>query len=413
MSELMTAYVPETDQLILEGQLSGPAGEAGLAPVAGVDLAFDRADGHLVRVIVDCDNAIGAELVTRLFGSHPSAIRRRAPELAAAQEGWAVSPEAGLCAALSSLARLDAARACSPVPASSPWWAAEAAVLAEQAGLHTRAHAEARRAARGLSCGPVAAPDEAALMAFAAADIVAASDGRDVARKLRASIVVGHPEQRSGSGLDVAAEVADLARDGLGPPVPPSLLSPALVPEGLFRHGLSPNSDLAVRCDCGSGSVAVQASLMPGADLAAVGRCQARLVDSGLRLVLAQAGFEQAGSVVRAELSLPSRPYGQDETWVEVTGAGCRPVRGSVGHSLQRALRWADAALRAERAPVGIAPRSSPADWAALASAAWERCRRDWMAAGDPDQAAAVPASALGHDAAVPGPAYLAEVLGA
>jgi hypothetical protein len=412
MSDLMPAYVPETDQLILEGQQSGPAGEAGLAPVAGVDLAFDRADGHLVRVIVDCDNALGAELVTRLFGSQPSAIRRRAPELAAGQ-AWAVSPEAGLCAALSSLARLDAARAFSPVPASSPWWAAEAAVLAERAGLDTRAHAEARRAVRGLSCGPVAAPDEAALMAFAAADIAAASDDRDAARKLQASIVVGHPDQRSGSGLDVAAEMADLARDGIGPPVPPSLLSPALVPAGLFRPGLSPNSDLAVRRDYGSDRVTVRASLMPGADLAAVGRCQARLVDSGLRLVLAQAGFEQAGSVVRAELSLPSRPYEQGETWVEVTGAGGRPVRGSAGHSLQRALRWADAALRAERAPAGIAPRSSPSDWAALAAAAWERCRRDWMAAGDPGQAAAVPAARLAHEAALPGPAYLAEVLGA
>ena len=55
-------------------------------------------------------------------------------------------PSRELAGTLSSLARLDAARATSPVPPGSPWWAAEAAELAERAGLPVRARAEARRA---------------------------------------------------------------------------------------------------------------------------------------------------------------------------------------------------------------------------------------------------------------------------
>ena len=52
------------------------------------------------------------------------------------------------------------------------------------------------------------------------------------------------------------------------------------------------------------------------------------------------------------------------------------PVRSAKGHRIRRALRWADAALRAERAPAGLAPHSAPEDWAALAAVAWEQCRR-------------------------------------
>jgi hypothetical protein len=132
-----------------------------------------------------------------------------------------------------------------------------------------------------------------------------------------------------------------------------------------------------------------------------------------VRRVLALGAFRRAGSRIQAQLCLPFPPDEPGETWVEVVGAGSRPVRGIKGHRIQRALRWADAALRAERAPVGLAPRSSQADWAALAAAAWERCRRDWAAAGDPDQAAAAGVSGAPREAAVPGPAYLAEVLGA
>src|SRR5487761_816084 len=132
MNDLTPSYEPETGQVILEGRLAGPAGEAGLMPVEGVDLAFDRADGHLIRAIIDCDGASAMTLVTRLFGPRAAGVLHHVTERAGVGPGT-LTPEPGLCAALSRLARLDAARATSPVPGSSPWWAAEAAVLAEQA----------------------------------------------------------------------------------------------------------------------------------------------------------------------------------------------------------------------------------------------------------------------------------------
>jgi hypothetical protein len=123
--------------------------------------------------------------------------------------------------------------------------------------------------------------------------------------------------------------------------------------------------------------------------------------------VLARADFERAGSRVRAKLQLSFPLDELGETWLEVV-EGRRPVLSNKAHLIRRALRWADAALRAERAPAGLAPQSTSEDWAALAALAWERCRRGWAAAGDPDRAAAV----LEPRVPLPAPAYLAEILG-
>ena len=127
---------------------------------------------------------------------------------------------------------------------------------------------------------------------------------------------------------------------------------------------------------------------------------------------------ETAPDRVRAELQLPFPLDELPESWIEVVQDKLWPVRSAKGHRIRRALRWADAALRAERAPAGLAPHSTHEDWAALAAAAWDRCRRDWEAAGDADRAdlAAQRQAALGladlRPAAADGPAYLAETLG-
>ena len=187
------------------------------------------------------------------------------------------------------------------------------------------------------------------------------------------------------------------------------MLDPGITPPEVFRPGLTPYSDLRVRRDVGSDCVIVQASLAPGADRPAAGRWRARIVDpsrASQRRVLTEAEFKVVGSRLLAELRFP--PFGSGERWIEVVDDPERPVSSSKAHRIQRALRWADAALRAERAPRGIAPRSTPGDWAALATTAWERCRLDWEAAGDHDRAAAVLVSRM----PVPGPACLAEVLG-
>ena len=407
MNDLTPTYEPETGQVILDGRLAGPAGEAGLMPVEGVDLAFDRADGHLIRAIIDSDGASVMTLVTRLFGPRAAGVLHDVTERAGVGPGT-LTPEPGLCAVLSRLARLDAARATSPVPGSSPWWAAEAAVLAEQAGMHARALAEADRAVHALDGSQVAVPGAAARVALAAADIVA-DDDEGAARRLRQHIVVvSQQAQPRMPGLDVAAEVEGLAKDCVRWPGLHWALDQGLVPDGLFLPGLSPHSDLRIRHGDGGDCLTVQATLVPGADPAAVGQCQARLVDPAARRVFAEAAFAQAGSRAQVKLHLPYSLDELSETWVEIVDRSGRPVRGPKVHRIRRALRWADAALRAERAPAGIAPQSAAADWAALAAAAWERCRRDWAAAGDPDRAAAV----LAPRALLPDASYLAEVLG-
>jgi hypothetical protein len=375
MNDLTPSYEPDAGQVILTGRPAGSAGEAGLVPVAGVDLAFDQGDGHLVRVVADADDQVmagtsgqaAATLLNRLFGPVAARVLNEvvaSPAEPGSPQPQALSPEPVVCAALSSLARLDAARDTSPVPRRSPWWAAEAAVLAEQAGLQNRAHAEADR--------------------------------------LRGAIV---PRRPCTAALDVAAEVEELEKDSVRLLRLNWVLDPALVPAGLIRPGLSPHSDLLVRYDGGEGLVTVAAVLASSADVA---RCQVRLVDPAVRRVLAQADCHLTESSICAELRLPVPLDELGEAWIEVVEEPHRPVRSAKAHLIRRALRWADAALRAERAPAGLAPQAAAEDWAALAALAWQRCRRDWAAVGDSDRAMAQPAPST----QAPGPAYLAEVLG-
>ena len=435
---LTPSFERETGQVILEGLPAGVAGEAPLVPVPGLDLAFDRADGRLRRVVVDATGTDGsiavgeqaAAMLTQLFGAQaPSVVSDTAAEPARGSAGArGLSPDPGLAGTLSSLARLDAARATSPAPPGSPWWAAEAAELAERAGLPARARAEARHALAKLlgqldSIDTSILPEQAVTAALAVAAI-AAADEPAAATRLREAI-----GGRSGprplipspvSELDVAAEVESLEKDRVRLAGVQWMLDPGLVPEGLFRPGLSPHSDLFVRHESAKAQVVVEAVLAPGADCDALGRCLARLVDPSVRRVLAQVGFiKGAPGRVRAELRLPFPLDELQESWIEVVQDKLWPVRSAMGHRIRRALRWADAALRAERAPAGLAPHSAHDDWTALAAAAWDRCRRDWEAAGDAGRAAqaARRQAALDPRTFVPqppvdGPAYLAETLG-
>jgi hypothetical protein len=191
------------------------------------------------------------------------------------------------------------------------------------------------------------------------------------------------------------------------------MLDPDLVPEGLFRPGLSPYSDLSVRNESAQGQVVVEALLEPGADCGALSRCLARLVDPDVRRVLAQAAFTKIEpDHVRAEMQLPFPLDELPESWIEVVQDKLWPVRSAKGHPIRRALRWADAALRAERAPAGLAPHSAHEDWIALAATAWDRCRRDWKAGGDAERAGQAARRQTDPPPPVDGPAYLAEALG-
>jgi hypothetical protein len=454
MNDLTPSFERETGQVILEGLPAGAAGEAPLIPVPGLDLAFDRADGRLCRAVFDAagpdgsiavDKQVAATLI-RLFGAEATSVISGAPWGApgeGAQGARVLSPEPELARTFSSLARLDAARATSPVPPGSPWWAAEAAELADRAGLPARARAEARQALPALpaqldSSEPL---PEAAVQAALAVARIAAADEPEAARQFREIIARQArrtPSTRTtspGPALDVAAEVESLEKDRVRLAGLHWMLDPDLVPDGLFRLGLSPYSDLVVRPEGAKGRVILEARLVPGADCGALTRCQARLVDPAVRRILAQAAFTKAGpgSRARAELQLPFPLDELPETWIEVVQDKLWPVRSAKGHWIRRALRWADAALRAERAPAALAPHSAEQDWAALAAAAWERCRRDWEAAGDADRGylAAVrqaafdrktktclpeppspTAAEIARQVPIDGPAYLAEILG-
>ena len=424
---LTPSFERETGQVFLESLPGGVAGEASLIPVPGLDLAFDRADGRLCRVVVDTAGtggsiAVGeqvAAMLIRLFGAEaPNVVSDIATE---SGRGRALSPEPGLSGTLSSLALLDAARATSPVPSSSPWWAAEAAELAERAGLAVRAGAEAHHALAKLS-GQLDSTDTSvlpgqAVRAVLAVAAITAADEPAAATRLREAIGGrSGPRPAAASSVpefDVAAEVESLEKDGVRLVGLQWMLDPDLVPEGLFRTGLSPYSDLSVRHEGAEGKVVVEAVLAPDADCGALSRCLARVVDPEVRRVLAQAAFTKtAPDRVRAELLLPFPLDELPETWIEVVQDKLWPVRSAKGHRIRRALRWADAALRAERAPVGLAPHSAHEGWAALAATAWERCRRDWDAAGDDDRAGQAARRQAVPQPPAEGPAYLAEVLG-
>jgi hypothetical protein len=188
----------------------------------------------------------------------------------------------------------------------------------------------------------------------------------------------------------------------------PCSLDPDMVPPAIFLPGLSPVSDLTVRTSADLDRVIVEALLRPQADREGLDRCRARLVDPSVRRVLSVASFAAAGQArVRAELPVPF-PVAElrDAAWVEVVDDECRPVRGERLRQLRLALRWADAALRAQASPGGLAASLSREDWAGLTFSAWERCRCYWDRAGDPDRAylASMRLAALGSAAPVVAP---------
>jgi hypothetical protein len=405
--ELTPAYDGDTGQVMMDGLPTGAAGEAGLVPARGLELIFDRADGRLARVVIDTAEPGGpvgpgspagageaAGLLTRLFGQDASDAVRRAARKQSARR--ALAPESGLAAVLSRLARLDAARFTSPVPPASPLWAAEAAVLADRAGLHSRARAQARQAAGGLvrllSRAPV--PDELRQAALAVAAL-AEADIPEIARRLRESVRdarVGLPGQRLARQAEMRGPADCPGRRPRGAagehvPEPRCSLDPSLVPEGVFLHGLTPCSDLLVQFGREQDNLVVEAKLAPGADQGALSRCRARIVDPAARRILAQESFSRAGSRARAELQLPSPAGDVDASWVEVVDDEHRPVRSDRSRRLRRALRWADAAVRAQQRPQGLAPGFTGEDWTTLAATAWRHCQYNWASTGDTNRA--------------------------
>lgn len=325
MNDLTPSFERETGQVTLEGPPAGPAGEAFLTPAPGLALAFDRVDGGLRRAVVD----VAAADVAAADGS--VAVGERAAAMLVRLFGrQALGVVLGAAGSPSGERR--AGCKLSPEPGL-------AGTLSSLALLHA---ARATRPPQGPLLG-VAAPD-------------------------------------------VAAEVESLEKDCTYLAGPHWMLDPGMVPEGLFQFGLSPYSDLVVLRAGGRGRVAVEAALVPGADRRALADCRVRLVIPSVRRIVAQSCFTVVGCKARAELDPPFPPDELAASWIEVV-QGKRPVHSLTGHWTRRALRWADAALRAERAAAALDQAATREDWSALAAAAWGRCGLDWAAAGDPDRA--------------------------
>jgi len=343
-------------QITLRGRPTGAAGGATVTPRPGVELAFDRADGWLSRVIVAARQHGGVMMadketvtwIASVFGAAAAEAVRKAPE--SEVPCLPLRPRPETLTALSRLARLDAARGTSPVP-GSPLWVAEAADLATRAGLPLPSRALSPPAV------PVASPGNL--------------------------------------GTTIPAEVMRLLADGASGPRaaastwrPEAFLDLGLVPHEVFRPGLWPGLDLDVRVH-GDGipRIAVEAALLPGALRTGLTDCRVRLVDAGARRVLAVAALRAGSpSLAWAELPAPAclRALARSGlAWVEVVGDRRRPVQGTRLRRMRRALRWADAALRAESRPNGLAPELTDEQWTGLASLAWDRCRANWEAAGD------------------------------
>jgi len=343
-------------QITLRGRPTGAAGGATVAPRPGVELAFDRAGGWLSRVIVAARPhggvmAADKETVTwiaSVFGAATAETVRKVPD--GEIRCPPLRPRQETLSALSLLARLEAARVSSPVP-GSPLWVAEAADLATRAGLPFPS----------LALSPPSVP--------------VASPGN--------------------LGSTIPADVMRLLADGARRPCatastrrPEAFLDLGFVPHEVFRPGLWPGLDLDVRVH-GNGTprIAVEAALLPGAMQRGLADCRVRLVDAGARRVLAVAALRAGSpSLAWAELPAPACLRGLARSglaWVEVVGDRRRPVQGTRLRRMRRALRWADAALRAESRPNGLAPELTDEQWTGLASLAWDRCRANWEAAGD------------------------------
>jgi hypothetical protein len=407
--EFAVAVDGDAARITLRWMVTGAAGGAYLTPAPGIELVFDRVGGWLSGMTVALREADGVPdreaviWIVDVFDGPTALAIKDAPRSGIRRLTLQARPRT--LEALSRLALMDAARMTSPVPAS-PLWRGEAADLARRASLRLPGRP-------GWSQPAPAAPDGHApaipgdVMRLLADDAIWTADGPRLPGR-------GRP----GGGWPQAAG------PGAGRP-PEGSLDLGVVRHGLFLPGLWPAADLAVRPHLnGAPLITVEAAVAPGVTSADLAGYRARLVDAACRRVLADAPLRvcaqaatgyPAGTapLARAELPAPSGLRAlvrSGVAWAEVVDNELRPVHSIGLRRVRRALRWGDAALRAESRPHGLAAELTDVQWARLAALAWDRSRADWEAAGDPVRAAL--AAARVGAAAGPRP-FLAELAGA
>ncbi len=404
-AEPMLTFVEASGQVVQQYLPTGAAGGAWLHPAQDIELIFDRAAGSLCTLSVSAGTAGGtwelsdpaATFLTTHFGNSAAQLVGRVAGRRRAAGRLKTQIEAG--SALSALARLRTARATSPVPAS-PWWDAQEAQLALEAGLEPVARAAAVRAVRALATIELPAVTERqAAAAQTAADLARAEDAA-AASAVRAAVAAaavqnlddylasrpatGEPGRSAGRGSGGPGRLRSGWRPQ-GAPVPGLdwALDLTIVPPGMFLPALSARDDLLVAPGAKPGTATVSLRLAPGADPKVLGRCRARLVAPAERRVLSQGSFGRRGSLAVAELAVPRSASEQPGAWIEVVDGERRPVRSVTLRLFKRALRGADAALRAGQEPRGLAPDLTSTQWQALAAAQWRDSGADWLQAGD------------------------------
>ena len=292
------------------------------------------------------------------------------------------------------------ARATSLVPGLSAV-GGRAAQLAERTGLlPDRARAEARRAAARPWPGSSAtrrSPKRSHGRLMPLADIVEPDDpaaagqlrdraGQPAATPLEQWLAeqasaAPHPLARRRTGAP--ARIRSRSRACSGRSIPVSS------PKGCFCLGYRLALISSSAPDAGRTRVIVAAFLVPGLTLTRSAAAVPVSSDPSARRVLAQRTLRAAGLPGPGRTGAPL-PIDQN-----LRGPGSKRWTTSSGRSGALAaapdaagrLRWADAALRAEQRPQGLAPHFTGQDWAALAVTAWERCRYDWDDTGDTDRA--------------------------
>lgn len=384
----MLAFIEATGQVVQDYRPTGAAGGAWLHPTPGIELIFDRATGSLCRLSVGAGTAgsswqlsdPAATFLTAHFGDSAVQLVRQIGGRRHTRGALRAQIEAS--GALSGLARTRTARATSPVPAS-PWWDAQEAQLALEAGLEPVARAAAVRAIRSLATIELPAVTERQVTAaYAAAELVRTEDAAGAAR-VRAAVAAA-VVQSLDHYVSSRPATAHPDRSQSGPVLGLNwALDLTVVPPGTFLPALSAEDDLLVAPGPESGTVTVTVRLAPGADPDLLGRCRARVVVPAERRVLSQEPLSPDGRVAVAELAVPRSVAELRGAWIEVVDDDRRPVRSTALRLIKRALRGADAALRAGQEPRGLAPDLASAQWRALAAAQWQHAGADWLQAGD------------------------------
>jgi len=414
---LYASWQEALGSITLTGAPSGPGGTTEVSPTPGLTVMFDACSGGLCGLLIEVKNGPGlselepdAETILEgvLGGVGLGSLRDHLDD---SGEPVAVTldGDAELVGSLARLALALDAQHTDPVDPASPLWDAEQALLSERCGLRTLAKTHAGRAAERLvglvAFEPQLLSGVSRLAVRTVADLC--QPVLPEASKILTDALDGHgvPGSYSGYPIERAQLRANQAKTH-----PPIVIDPSLVPPRTFLLAEDPLDDIELSIE--HDTVSVRIRLEAWARRSVVEGCVLRQVDRRSRNVLAEAPLVRAGRLARGELRLTRRP--PDGADLEVVAGPDEPVGSTRMASRRRALRFADAALRAQRHPSALHPEWDEARWSELAATFWQQSAAAWRDAGDQTLASQADERAehslAGEPASHPQQAFLAEL---